>query len=169
VRRGLLLVFLLHGLVAACASGSRAGRAQVAAPHAAYARVRASVDVRAGQPAVFVVFASWCGPCRRELGILAELRAAHPGLQVIGLNAYEDWADTSNETKLRAFLAESAPWLPVVHADAALLELLGGVPKIPSVFVFDGAGRLTHRFARHERLPPSYAELEAALGTVSRD
>ena len=114
-------------------------------------------------PTVFVVFASWCGHCRDELRVLSELRAERPGLKIVGLNAYEDWGDASDDEKLRVYLAEHAPWLPVVKADASLLESLGGVPKIPSLFVFDGRGQLVEAFRRHERRPPSLGELRAAL------
>ena len=155
--------------------GAPARAPDPAAPHPAFLRVQAGVDIdgrpaarylAAGEPTLFVVFASWCGHCRRELAILDELRASEPRVHVVGVNAYEEWAQASDEATLRAYLAMYAPWLPVVRGDAALLRSLGGVPKIPSVFLFDGTGRLVHRFARHERPPPTLAELREALGTV---
>jgi thiol-disulfide isomerase/thioredoxin len=140
-----------------------------------FARVHAGVDLDgapvaerfvAGEPTIFVVFASWCVHCRHELAILAELRAADPHVHIVGLNAYEDWEDASNEASLRAYVAANAPWLPVVRSDDAMLRDLGGVPKIPSLFVFDGAGRLAQGWKRNERSPPTLAELEATLATL---
>ena len=161
--------------LAACGGAGRTAPAAHApsGPHPAFVRVLAAADIDgvpatrhlvAGEPTVFVVFASWCGHCRRELAILDELRTSQPRVHVIGVNAYEEWEQASDDKQLRAYLAASAPWLPVVRSDDALLHELGGVPKIPSVYVFDGRGRLTHRFARHERAAPSLAELRQALG-----
>jgi thiol-disulfide isomerase/thioredoxin len=142
-----------------------------------FARVRAGVDLDgapvaprlvAGAPTIFVVFASWCVHCRHELGVLAELRAHDAHVQIIGLNAYEDWEDASNEATLRAYLEMNAPWLTVVRSDDAMLRDLGGVPKIPSLFVFDGAGRLVQGWKRNERSPPTLAELEATLAPLER-
>jgi thiol-disulfide isomerase/thioredoxin len=145
-------------------------------PHPAWTAVRAArtIDGAAvaglvvpGQPAVFIVFATWCGPCRTELATLGELRAELPGLAVVGLNHYEGWSGRSDQAKMRAFVAENAPWLPVVQSDDALLATLGGVPKIPSLFVFDRSGRLAQAFRRHEvAAPPTLAELRATLAPL---
>jgi thiol-disulfide isomerase/thioredoxin len=174
--RSLALLALLL-LAAGCVSSSSPAPAAPAAraPDAAFARVHASLDLdgapaakhfEAGQPVVFVVFASWCVHCRHELAVLTELQKGRPGVHIIGLNAYEDFDDASNETLLRAYLAASAPWLPVVHADDALLRDLGGVPKIPSLFVFDAAGHLAKAWKRNERVPPTRAELEDTLSKL---
>jgi thiol-disulfide isomerase/thioredoxin len=140
-----------------------------------FARVRAGVDLDgapvaahlvAGKPAIFVVFASWCVHCRHELGILADLRATDPEVQIVGLNAYEDWEDASNEATLRAYLEMNAPWLTVVRSDDAMLNELGGVPKIPSLFVFDGEGQLARGWKRNEGAPPTLAQLQGELATL---
>lgn len=110
-----------------------------------------------------VVFASWCSPCRKELAMLGELRGERPGLRVIGVNYYEEFDDLSDEAKLRAFIAGTAPWLQVVRADQALFTALGRPSKIPTVFLFNGEGALIERYLRAERAPPTREELERAL------
>jgi thiol-disulfide isomerase/thioredoxin len=179
---GVVLLALLLP-VGACAATGTARPAPAARPHDAgaervFARVRGAVDLdgapvasrlAAGAPTIFVVFASWCVHCRHELGVLAELRAEAPGVQIIGLNAYEDWEDTSNEAQLRAYVAANAPWLTVVRSDAAMLRDLGGVPKIPSLFVYDGAGHLVEGYRRDQRTPPTLEELEAAVAAVTAE
>ncbi len=179
--RSVSALVTLVTLVALGALGALAGchtlgaDAPRAAPHPAFTRVQAGQDLdgapaakyfAAGEPTIFVVFASWCGHCRKELAVLAELRAGEPRVHVIGINAYEEWEQASDEATLRAYVAESAPWLPVVRADKALLKSLGGVPKIPSVFVFDGAGRLVERFKRNERPVPTLDELRATIAKL---
>lgn len=157
-------------------SGTRATpatevRRAASAAEAGYQRVMASTKLD-GRPVadgpdaratVVVVFASWCGACRRELATLAELEAATTGLRVIGVNAYEDWGDRSDAQRLRAFLTREAPWLEVVRGDADVLRVFGGVPKIPSMFVYDREGRAVAEFRRDKRPPPRRAELRSAI------
>jgi thiol-disulfide isomerase/thioredoxin len=119
-------------------------------------------------PTLVVVFASWCGACRAELATVDAVRARHPTLRVVGLNAYEEWGALSDEARLRAFVGEHAAWLRVVPAGDDLLPALGGVPKIPSLFVYDRAGRLAAAFRRDRRAPPDAAELDAALAAAAR-
>jgi len=160
-------------LLAACTG--RATTPAASGPHPVYSLVQADEDIDGvpaaryftpGEPTIFVVFASWCVHCRRELAVLTQLRAAHPRVHVIGLNAYEEWDQASDETQLRAYLAQNAPWLPVVRSDDAMLSGLGGVPKIPSLFVFDGRGALVQTWKRNERAVPTREELEATLAPL---
>ena len=48
-----------------------------------------SLAERDGRPAVVNLWATWCAPCRRELPMMAELAAAHPGIDVIFANQRE--------------------------------------------------------------------------------
>lgn len=119
------------------------------------------------RPTALVVFASWCGPCRNELAALGEIREKFPTLRIIGINAYEDYGDRSDEERLRVFLGANAPWLTqIVHATPALLRDFGKVPKIPTLFVYDGAGEVVAEFRRNQRQPPSHEELEAAIASA---
>lgn len=117
---------------------------------------------------LLVVFATWCGPCRRELALLGELAAEEPRLRIIGVNAYEEYNDLSDEARLRAFLAESAPWLQVVRADGDLFAALGRPAKIPTLFVFERDGALVEAYLRAQRRPPDKAELQAAIERAMR-
>jgi hypothetical protein len=102
--------------------------------------------------------------------MLAELRKDLPALHVVGLNAYESYDDRSDEGGLFMFLITSAPWLTVVHADKKMLTGLGGVPKIPSLYVFDGEGALVAAFARHTRaLPPTAEEVRNVVRPLIRE
>ena len=120
-------------------------------------------------PTVMIAFASWCNPCRRELSDLGQLRTRYPDLRIVGLNAYEEYANYSDQKRLRAFLSESAPWLrEIVLADQTLLREFGGIPKIPTLFVFDKDGRTVAEFRRDKRPPPSIDELERAIVAAQR-
>ena len=115
------------------------------------------------QATVVIVFASWCGPCRHELAILGQISKQRPAVRIIGINAYEEWGNRSDEARLRRFLGQNAPWLQVVHAQRALLRAFGGVPKIPSLFLFDRDGRLVRAFKKDRRAPPGRQELQRAI------
>jgi thiol-disulfide isomerase/thioredoxin len=111
-----------------------------------------------------VAFASWCSHGRHELSIIAELSAEARALRVIGVNAYETFADRSDRDRLAAFLASGAPWLRVVAGDDTLLASLGGVPKIPAVLVYDRTGRLVASWrGTGGEPPPDLAALRAAV------
>jgi len=169
------IVLLLVSGVVACTNAKPAEHPATPAEAPGYRSVLAHTDIHghaiATKPAsatIVVVFASWCGPCRRELGMLKQLAVEKPGLRIIGVNAYEDWDDISNQQKLEKFLGAEHPWLTVVRADDKLLSALGGVPKVPSLFLFDHAGAQVRAFRRAERRPPSKAELENALAQVMK-
>jgi thiol-disulfide isomerase/thioredoxin len=169
---GMNVLLGLTLLIATGCSGASADVREPAGPTSPLDRMHAATDIDGavvGAPApgtrvtVVVVFASWCGPCRDELAMLGEIRRTTSDLRVIGLNAYEQWGKLSDEDRLRGYLAQHAPWLQVVHADAALLGHFGGVPKVPTIFLFDRYGRMVSEFRRANRAPPTRAELELAI------
>lgn len=91
-----------------------------------------------GKPTIVNLWASWCGPCRRELPTLRRVQAANPDINVVFVNAGEA-PDTVNR-----FLREAA-----IHPSNVLLDPLGRVPlafnrsSIPVTFFFDRNGILT--------------------------
>jgi thiol-disulfide isomerase/thioredoxin len=147
-----------------------------AAPPSPLARLDGRLDLEGrpltvtGQPdvdaTVVVFFATWCHPCRHELALLGELRPRFRRIKVVGLNAYEEWGQLSDQQRMRAFLAEHAPWLEVVPEADDLLDDFGGVPRIPTLLVYDRRGAVVAEFRRDVRPPPSYGELEAALAAA---
>jgi thiol-disulfide isomerase/thioredoxin len=171
VRSSLAILIALAALAACSADGNqprpRSGAEAGLAALSAKKDMRGGrIDLEGSEATVVVVFASWCGPCRKELAALGELRKTRPKVRIIGLNAYEDWDDYSDEQKLRRFLDTNAPWLTVVRDDGTLLRTFGGVPKIPTVFVYDRDGRVVHEFRRNQRPPPDRRELAAAIDSA---
>ena len=95
-------------------------------------------DMR-GKVWVLNVWASWCGPCRQEHPLIADL--AKTGVPVIGLNYKDKPADAA------AWLVELGnPFATTVSDLEGLVGIDYGVYGVPETFVIDKAGviRLKH-------------------------
>jgi thiol-disulfide isomerase/thioredoxin len=117
---------------------------------------------------VLIVFASWCTHCHDEIAVLGALRAAHPGLRVIGVNyrGHEEYDARGNAAAVRGYVQAFAPWLRVVPAGEALFDELGRPPKIPTLFVYDARGALVQIFDRSQRPQPDAGELDALFARL---
>jgi thiol-disulfide isomerase/thioredoxin len=144
------------------------------APTAAHTLLEAAADLdgapigrlpAGGRATVAIVFASWCGHCRDELPVLAELAARHRELRVVGVNyrGHEEYERRGDAAAVRAFVAELAPWLRVAPADERLWSALGRPPKVPTIYVFDRGGAIVRVFVPRRDPPPTVAALEAVL------
>lgn len=90
-------------------------------------------------PVAVNVWASWCGPCRREMPVLAR---ASRHLRVVGIDERDDHASA------RAFAASRGATYPSLSdADGTLLASLAMLPQnaVPSTLFLDGRGRVAAR------------------------
>jgi thiol-disulfide isomerase/thioredoxin len=91
-----------------------------------------------GTPVVVNFWASWCGPCRKELPAIAAFAKAHPEIAVVGV----DYQDSTKEAK--AFATErGANWPSVV--DDGPIGAAYKVPGLPATFLIDAQGQLIDR------------------------
>lgn len=94
-----------------------------------------------GKPMLINVWASWCGPCRAEMGSLQRLSQRHAGrLQVIGVST-----DDHRQLAL-AFLRSARTSFPNYLDHALQLERLLGADRIPLTLLIDARGRVRGRF-----------------------
>jgi thiol-disulfide isomerase/thioredoxin len=114
------------------------------------------------------VFASWCPHCKDEIAILDGLRAAHPGVRILGVNyrAHEEYDARGDAAAVRAYVRDHAPWMRVVPADDDLYARLGRPTKIPTMYVWDGAGDLVQIYDRRVRDLPDADELAALFAQL---
>lgn len=90
-----------------------------------------------GKPLVLNLWASWCGPCRREMPVLQAAQKAYPQVQFVFANQGESLAE------VQGFLAAEHLSLGnvLLDADAATASALE-VQAYPSTLFFDGQGRM---------------------------
>jgi len=91
-----------------------------------------------GKPLIINVWASWCGPCRAEMGSLDRLSRRFGGKQfnIIGIST-DDHADAA-----AAFLAQAKVSFDNYHDKKLLLEAMLGADTIPLTVLIDKQGRV---------------------------
>jgi thiol-disulfide isomerase/thioredoxin len=86
------------------------------------------------------VWASWCGPCRQEMPLLA--RASARGLRLVGIDERD-----STRSALKFAAAHGATYPSLADPDGRLLGQLPMLPQtgIPSTLFLDRRGRVAAR------------------------
>lgn len=94
-----------------------------------------------GKPLIINVWASWCGPCRAEMGSLDRLSRRFGGKQfnIIGVST-DDHADAA-----AAFLQQSKVTFDNYHDRTLLLESMLGANTIPLTVLVDAQGRVVKK------------------------
>ena len=97
-------------------------------------------DLR-GKPLIINVWASWCGPCRAEMGSLERLARRFNGKQfnVIGVST-DDYAD-----RAAAFLRQAGVTFDNYHDSKLQLEAMLGANTIPLTVLVDAQGRVLRK------------------------
>jgi thiol-disulfide isomerase/thioredoxin len=116
----------------------------------------ASVDLATLRgPLVLNLWASWCGPCRRELPIFADFATKHVGkIGVLGI----DWNDTQPLAALK-LARDSGVTYPLLADPQIDLAGIGDVPirGLPVVVLIDADGQVAFHQAMEVK---SLAELD---------
>ncbi|MBQ1678636.1 MAG: redoxin family protein [Oscillospiraceae bacterium] len=94
-----------------------------------------TLSAQRGKPVVLNLWATWCGPCVKELPYFEAFAAAHPDAAVLAVHGPMITEDVS------AWLAGTAYRLPfAVDEDGSLSALLGASNVLPHTVVLDRSG-----------------------------
>lgn len=96
-----------------------------------------------GKPLLINVWASWCGPCRDEMGSLDRLFRRYGGKEfnVIGISTDDDRAAAG-----RFINASKVPFLNFIDKNLVLENMLGA-DRLPLTVLVDADGRVIKKIA----------------------
>ena len=115
----------------------------------------------AGRVVLVEFWATWCPPCRGTLAWLGELKKLHGERLVVLALAVE-----SDEADVRKLASELAVPLRWAMATPDTVRAFGDISAVPTLFVFDGAGRTAATFFG---APPTlHGDAETALAGLLR-
>jgi thiol-disulfide isomerase/thioredoxin len=97
-------------------------------------------QIGAGQPRVVNLWASWCGPCRQEMPLLAQAQQREAQVRFLFVNQGE------SSSAVQAYLAHEGFALRDVWRDpTAALGPAVGSRGLPTTLFYDAQGRLVGR------------------------
>jgi cytochrome c biogenesis protein CcmG/thiol:disulfide interchange protein DsbE len=117
-------------------------------------------EALAGKVVLVNFWATWCGPCREEIPMLAALQDHYRDqLVILGLSIDERPAE-----EVKAFADALGVNYPVAMSTRELEREFGGVTAVPSTFVVNPAGRIVQRHLGLLQGPRTEHEVRALAG-----
>lgn len=100
-----------------------------------------TISQHRGKVVIVTFWASWCGPCRRELPLLGKLRSyvGSDHLEIIAINFKEPRREFLDVIRSNRDIA-----LTWVHDARGTISDVYGVNSLPHMFIIDRDGKLAH-------------------------
>ena len=104
------------------------------------------IDYKGAKVTLVNFWATWCGPCREEMPMIAKLFLHHgpSGLKAVGI-AVESGGPDQVLKFLKANRAFGINYLILLGGDESL-EKFGDVATVPTTFLFDSNGKVIKRY-----------------------
>jgi thiol-disulfide isomerase/thioredoxin len=128
--------------------------------------LRRAIESRKGNVVVVGVWASWCGPCRKEFPDLVGLHREYAGNDVVCMSVSID--NSSNRAAVRRFLTRQKAFFAnyLLHSPEALDDPWA-IETIPAVLVFGRDGRLVKKFENAGDRPAfTFKEIRSLVGKL---
>jgi thiol-disulfide isomerase/thioredoxin len=110
-----------------------------------------------GKVVVVNFWATWCGPCKKEIPAFNRTYIEYKGKGVEFLGVLYD--NQVDDTGLLNFMSDHEMTYPVIRADRPVLEAYAYPKALPTTFIYDRKGKLLEM----HRGPMSEASLRAQL------
>lgn len=101
-----------------------------------------SLSNLSGKVVLLNVWATWCGPCKREIPDFIEAYEQYKdkGLEIIGISV-----DRISQSKVLSFTEKYKINYPVAMTTSKLTKDYGPFPAIPITIIIDKNGKIRHR------------------------
>ena len=113
-----------------------------------------------GKVVVLDLFATWCGPCRTQMGELKEVYGHYNASEVVILSIDVDRSET--QSQVRTFRSDyGAQWAFCTDTDSVGAKY--GAQYIPTLAIIDPAGNLSHLGSGVEQASDLIARIDPLL------